>query len=65
MESQESERSSVGGGRGEADEVEADKDVKPAAGASSAEERCPICLEDFQDKAFVDACFHILPPLLY
>lgn len=29
-----------------------------AAGASSAEERCPICLEDFEDKAFIDACFH-------
>ncbi len=34
--------------------------MKPAAGAGSTEERCPICLEDFQDKAFVNACFHIL-----
>ena len=35
-------------------------EIKPAAGAGSTEERCPICLEDFQDKAFVNACFHIL-----
>lgn len=35
-------------------------EIKPAAGASTAEERCPICLEDFEDKAFIDACFHIL-----
>lgn len=37
------------------------QEVEPAAGASSAEQRCPICLEDFQDKSFIDACFHILP----
>ncbi len=35
------------------------KEVQLAAGAISVEERCPICLEDFEDKAFVDACFHI------
>lgn len=34
------------------------EDIQPAAGASSVEERCPICLEDYEDKAFVDACFH-------
>ena len=62
MESQEGEQSNEDGGQGVTDMTE--EDVKPAAGASSAEERCPICLEDFQDKAFVDACFHILPPLL-
>ena len=33
-------------------------EIKPAAGAESAEERCPICLEDYEDKAFIDACFH-------
>lgn len=33
-------------------------EIRPAAGASSAEERCPICLEDYKDKAFIDACFH-------
>ena len=30
------------------------------AGAGSVEQRCPICLEDFEDKAFIDVCFHIL-----
>ena len=35
-------------------------DVQPAAGASTSEQRCPVCLEDFEDKAFVDSCFHIL-----
>lgn len=34
--------------------------VEPASGANSSEERCPICLEDFEDKAFIGACFHIL-----
>ncbi len=35
--------------------------VEPAAGATaSSESRCPICLEDFEDKAFIDACFRIL-----
>lgn len=28
--------------------------------AGMVEERCPICLDDFQDKAFVASCFHIL-----
>lgn len=31
-----------------------------AAGAGAVEQRCPICLEDFEDKTFIDACFHIL-----
>lgn len=22
-------------------------------------QRCPICLEDFEDKTFIDPCFHI------
>ncbi len=35
-------------------------EAESAAGAKSVEDRCPICLEDFEDKAFVDACFHIL-----
>lgn len=29
-------------------------------GAGAIEKRCPICLEDFDDKTFIDACFHIL-----
>jgi len=32
--------------------------VAPAAKAIEA--GCPICLESFKDKAFVDVCFHIL-----
>lgn len=28
--------------------------------ACAVEERCPICLDDFQDKAFITSCFHIL-----
>ena len=41
-------------------QAEVSEDVKrePAAGASAAEDRCPICLEDYKNKAFVDACFH-------
>ena len=31
-----------------------------AAAAGAVEQRCPICLEDFKDKTFIDACFHIL-----
>ena len=37
--------------------------TKPEGGAAvvgMAEERCPICLDDFQDKAFITSCFHIL-----
>jgi len=33
-------------------------EVAPAAKAIEA--GCPICLESFKDKAFVDVCFHIL-----
>ena len=40
------------------DESSPEDEIKPAAGAGSAEERCPICLEDYDDKAFIDACFH-------
>ena len=40
-------------------------DVQPAAGASTSEQRCPVCLEDFEDKAFVDSCFHILLSKMY
>lgn len=37
---------------------DSDKLVTPAAKAVEA--GCPICLESFKDKAFVDVCFHIL-----
>jgi hypothetical protein len=30
------------------------------AAAGAVEQRCPICLEDVNDKTFIDACFHIL-----
>ena len=39
-------------------DVDLDKHVTPAAKA--VEPGCPICLESFEDKAFVDVCFHIL-----
>lgn len=29
------------------------------------DERCPICLSDIDDKAFLDNCFHILLILLF
>ena len=35
-------------------------DIIMAPGASAIEERCPICLDDYQDKAFIATCFHIL-----
>lgn len=38
----------------------ADSAVEPAAGANTSEQHCPICLEDFEDKSFIDTCFHIL-----
>ena len=31
----------------------------PAA-ASSLEDKCPICLDEYCDKAFITVCFHIL-----
>lgn len=34
--------------------------VAPPPAASVVEERCPICLDSFQDKAFIPSCFHIL-----
>ena len=39
-------------------DVDSEKHVTPAAKA--VEPGCPICLESFEDKAFVDVCFHIL-----
>lgn len=33
--------------------------VETTAGANASEQRCPVCLGDFQNKAFIDACFHI------
>lgn len=33
---------------------------KTAAYAGPSDKSCPICLEDFEDRAFVNACFHIL-----
>ena len=39
-------------------EPDLEKYVAPAAKAVEA--GCPICLESFEDKAFVDVCFHIL-----
>jgi len=45
----------------EYDAMEATADTgESAAGAGAIEQRCPICLEDFEDKTFIDACFHIL-----
>ncbi|XP_003388691.2 PREDICTED: E3 ubiquitin-protein ligase Topors-like [Amphimedon queenslandica] len=38
------------------DELEAGPEV--AAAASSYELKCPICLEDYDNKAFVNVCFH-------
>ena len=34
--------------------------METTAGASASEQRCPVCLGDYQNKAFIDACFHIL-----
>lgn len=31
-----------------------------APGAAVVEDKCPICLDDYQDKAFITTCFHIL-----
>ena len=31
-----------------------------ASPANSFEQKCPICLEDYDDKAFVNICFRIL-----
>lgn len=44
--------------RADRDRSSSNEEMRPAAGAGSTEERCPICLEDYQDKAFIDACFH-------
>ena len=55
----EEEEVTAGGGEGVETEGNAES-VEATAGASSAEQRCPVCLGDFQDKAFIDACFHIL-----
>ena len=43
---------------GDGVDTDSDKLVTPAAKAVEA--GCPICLESFEDKAFVDVCFHIL-----
>ena len=32
----------------------------PSRDDSQSEMRCPICLENVEDKAFTDPCFHIL-----
>lgn len=37
---------------------DSEQHVTPAA--KTVEAGCPICLESFKDKAFVDVCFHIL-----
>ena len=31
----------------------------PSRDDSQSEVRCPICLENVEDKAFTDPCFHI------
>ena len=41
-------------------ELELEDETQTAPAASSTEDRCPVCLEDYQQKAFVDACFRIL-----
>lgn len=33
---------------------------KTAVYTGPSDKSCPICLEDFEDRAFVNACFHIL-----
>lgn len=44
----------------EDDGVEPDLEKYVAPAAKAVEAGCPICLESFEDKAFVDVCFHIL-----
>lgn len=38
--------------------LELEDETQTAPAASSTEDRCPVCLEDYEQKAFVDACFH-------
>lgn len=42
------------------DSVNPDSEEHVAPAAKTVEAGCPICLEGFKDKAFVDVCFHIL-----
>jgi len=41
-------------------EVNPDSEEHVTPAAKTVEAGCPICLESFKDKAFVDVCFHIL-----
>lgn len=34
--------------------------VNVAPGAGSVETNCPICLDEMDNKSFLDSCFHIL-----
>ena len=40
--------------------LELEDETQTAPAARSTEDRCPVCLGDYQQKAFVDACFRIL-----
>lgn len=40
--------------------MSADSEELVTPAAKAVESGCPICLESFKDKAFVDVCFHIL-----
>jgi len=42
------------------EDEKSNSDVNVAPAAKAIEAGCPICLESFKDKAFVDVCFHIL-----
>ena len=48
-------------GQGAEREGEDPEGVVEASEASVTETRCPICLGDCEDKAFIDACFRIPP----
>ena len=42
------------------DGVNPDSEEHVTPAAKTVEAGCPICLESFKDKSFVDVCFHIL-----
>ena len=41
-------------------EDEAEVEAEVAIGACSYELKCPICLEEYDNKSFVNVCFRIL-----
>lgn len=46
--------------RNKTPKMEDGETVEVAPGASSVETNCPICLEEMDNKSFLDTCFHIL-----